>query len=171
MFFYDMFFRHVYNMYSDTKYNHVVWCAPTPTPTTTTPTTTPPPPPPHTHTHHPPPRTHTPHTQVGPDDLRLNALAELVTQIGKRDAFHQLRTVEQLGCGLLLCVVCCGCHECCHGQPEHAVRSGAAGVRGAPLPPPAGRRFWCCRCRCRLRWGSAGDAAGVLHVRWRCVPA
>ncbi|PSC73920.1 Zinc-peroxisomal [Micractinium conductrix] len=35
--------------------------------------------------------------QVGPDDLRLNALAELVTQIGKRDAFHQLRTVEQLG--------------------------------------------------------------------------
>lgn len=35
--------------------------------------------------------------QVGPDDLRLNALAELATQIGKRDAFHQLRTVEQLG--------------------------------------------------------------------------
>lgn len=35
--------------------------------------------------------------QVGPDDLRMNALAELVTQIGKRDAFHQLRTVEQLG--------------------------------------------------------------------------
>ncbi|EFN55439.1 hypothetical protein CHLNCDRAFT_35384 [Chlorella variabilis] len=35
--------------------------------------------------------------QVGPDDMRRNALAELVTAIGKRDAFHQLRTVEQLG--------------------------------------------------------------------------
>ena len=31
------------------------------------------------------------------DDLRTNALAELVVHIGKRDAFHQLRTVEQLG--------------------------------------------------------------------------
>ena len=36
-------------------------------------------------------------TQVGPDDPRLNALSELVTHVGKRDAFHQLRTVEQLG--------------------------------------------------------------------------
>jgi insulysin len=35
--------------------------------------------------------------QVGPDELRANVLAELVTQIGKRDAFYQLRTVEQLG--------------------------------------------------------------------------
>ena len=35
--------------------------------------------------------------QVGPDDPRLNALAELVTHVGKRDACHQLRTVEQLG--------------------------------------------------------------------------
>lgn len=35
--------------------------------------------------------------QVGPDDLRTNALAELVAAIGSRDAFHQLRTVEQLG--------------------------------------------------------------------------
>ncbi|GAB4818102.1 hypothetical protein N2152v2_005148 [Parachlorella kessleri] len=35
--------------------------------------------------------------QLAQDELRCNALAELATHIGKRDAFHQLRTVEQLG--------------------------------------------------------------------------
>lgn len=35
--------------------------------------------------------------QVGPDDLRSNALAQLLVQCIKRDAFHTLRTVEQLG--------------------------------------------------------------------------
>jgi hypothetical protein len=35
--------------------------------------------------------------QVGPDDLRRNALADLLVQLAKRDAFHQLRTVEQVG--------------------------------------------------------------------------
>lgn len=35
--------------------------------------------------------------QVGPDDLRRNALVELLVQCCKRDAFHTLRTVEQLG--------------------------------------------------------------------------
>ena len=35
--------------------------------------------------------------QIGLDSARHNALAELVTHIGKRPAFHQLRTVEQLG--------------------------------------------------------------------------
>ena len=35
--------------------------------------------------------------QIGPDDPHTNALAELATHIGKRDAFYQLRTVEQLG--------------------------------------------------------------------------
>ncbi|KAL4858339.1 Insulin-degrading enzyme-like 1 [Chlorella vulgaris] len=35
--------------------------------------------------------------QVGADAPRLNVLAELLTAIGRRDAFHQLRTVEQLG--------------------------------------------------------------------------
>lgn len=35
--------------------------------------------------------------QIGPDSLRTNALAQLVAHIGKRDAFYQLRTVEQLG--------------------------------------------------------------------------
>jgi insulysin len=35
--------------------------------------------------------------QVGPDDLHRNALLDLLLQCGKRDAFHTLRTVEQLG--------------------------------------------------------------------------
>ena len=35
--------------------------------------------------------------QLAQDELRCNALAELATHVGKRDAFHQLRTVEQLG--------------------------------------------------------------------------
>lgn len=35
--------------------------------------------------------------QLAQDDARCNALAELVAHMGKRDAFHQLRTVEQLG--------------------------------------------------------------------------
>ena len=35
--------------------------------------------------------------QVGPDDLRRNALLQLLVQAAKRDAFHTLRTVEQLG--------------------------------------------------------------------------
>lgn len=35
--------------------------------------------------------------QVGPDDLARNALLQLLVQATKRDAFHTLRTVEQLG--------------------------------------------------------------------------
>ena len=35
--------------------------------------------------------------QVGPDDLARNALLQLLVQACKRDAFHTLRTVEQLG--------------------------------------------------------------------------
>ena len=35
--------------------------------------------------------------QIGPDDLHNNALGELIAHIGKRPAFYQLRTVEQLG--------------------------------------------------------------------------
>jgi insulysin len=35
--------------------------------------------------------------QVGRDDPATNALADLLTHCAKRDAFHQLRTVEQLG--------------------------------------------------------------------------
>lgn len=35
--------------------------------------------------------------QVGPDDLRRNALSQLLVQLTKRDAFYQLRTQEQLG--------------------------------------------------------------------------
>lgn len=35
--------------------------------------------------------------QVGPDALATNALAQLLVQLGKRDAFYQLRTQEQLG--------------------------------------------------------------------------
>ncbi|KAG7668348.1 hypothetical protein Ndes2526B_g00937 [Nannochloris sp. 'desiccata'] len=35
--------------------------------------------------------------QIGLDSPRVNALTELVAHIGKRPAFHQLRTVEQLG--------------------------------------------------------------------------
>lgn len=31
------------------------------------------------------------------DDLRRNALADLLTHLAKRDAFHTLRTKEQLG--------------------------------------------------------------------------
>ncbi len=34
---------------------------------------------------------------MGPDDLRRNALAQLLVQCIKREAFHTLRTVEQLG--------------------------------------------------------------------------
>jgi secreted Zn-dependent insulinase-like peptidase len=35
--------------------------------------------------------------QVGPDDLRRNALAGLLVQLAKRDAFNTLRTQQQLG--------------------------------------------------------------------------
>jgi hypothetical protein len=35
--------------------------------------------------------------QVGPDDLRSNALAGLLVQLSKRDAFNKLRTQQQLG--------------------------------------------------------------------------
>jgi len=35
--------------------------------------------------------------QIGLDSPKVNALSELVAHIGKRPAFHQLRTVEQLG--------------------------------------------------------------------------
>lgn len=35
--------------------------------------------------------------QVGVDDLQRNALAQLLVHLWKREAFHQLRTVEQLG--------------------------------------------------------------------------
>lgn len=36
--------------------------------------------------------------QIGPDDIETsNPLSQLVAHIGKRDAFYQLRTVEQLG--------------------------------------------------------------------------
>jgi secreted Zn-dependent insulinase-like peptidase len=35
--------------------------------------------------------------QVGPDDLRRNALTALLVQLAKRDAFNTLRTQQQLG--------------------------------------------------------------------------
>ncbi len=35
--------------------------------------------------------------QAGPDELRRNALVSLLVQCTKREAFHTLRTVEQLG--------------------------------------------------------------------------
>ena len=35
--------------------------------------------------------------QVGPDDLRRNALLQLVGHLAKRDAFAALRTEQQLG--------------------------------------------------------------------------
>lgn len=35
--------------------------------------------------------------QVGPDNLRRNALAGLLVQLAKRDAFNTLRTQQQLG--------------------------------------------------------------------------
>ena len=35
--------------------------------------------------------------QVGPDEVRSNALAEALAQLARRAAFNQLRTVEQLG--------------------------------------------------------------------------
>lgn len=35
--------------------------------------------------------------QVGPDDLRRNALMQLLVHLAKRDAFYTLRTQEQLG--------------------------------------------------------------------------
>ena len=35
--------------------------------------------------------------QAGPDELRRNALVRLLVQCTKREAFHTLRTVEQLG--------------------------------------------------------------------------
>ncbi|CAD7703211.1 unnamed protein product [Ostreobium quekettii] len=35
--------------------------------------------------------------QIGPDNLRTNALSELLVHIGGSEAFEQLRTVEQLG--------------------------------------------------------------------------
>jgi secreted Zn-dependent insulinase-like peptidase len=35
--------------------------------------------------------------QVGPDELRRNALTGLLVQLAKRDAFNTLRTQQQLG--------------------------------------------------------------------------
>ena len=35
--------------------------------------------------------------QVGPDEVRSNALVEALAQLARRAAFNQLRTVEQLG--------------------------------------------------------------------------
>ncbi len=45
--------------------------------------------------------------QAGPDELRRNALVSLLVQCTKREAFHTLRTVEQLGymVGLFLCLL------------------------------------------------------------------
>lgn len=40
---------------------------------------------------------HTTLSQVGPDDMHTKLLLDLFVQVAKRDAFHQLRTVEQLG--------------------------------------------------------------------------
>jgi len=37
-------------------------------------------------------------TQVGPDDLRTNALLQLLVHMSKRDAFNILRTQQQVGC-------------------------------------------------------------------------
>ncbi len=34
---------------------------------------------------------------MGPDDLRRNALGQLLVQLARRDAFHALRTEQQLG--------------------------------------------------------------------------
>jgi secreted Zn-dependent insulinase-like peptidase len=34
---------------------------------------------------------------MGPDDLRRNALGQVLAQLAQRDAFHQLRTQQQLG--------------------------------------------------------------------------
>ncbi len=34
---------------------------------------------------------------MGPDELRSNALVEALAQLARRAAFHQLRTIEQLG--------------------------------------------------------------------------
>lgn len=36
--------------------------------------------------------------QVGSDDMHQNALVGLLVQCLKRDAFYQLRTVEQVSC-------------------------------------------------------------------------
>ena len=35
--------------------------------------------------------------QVGPDEVRSNALVEALAQLARRAAFNQLRTLEQLG--------------------------------------------------------------------------
>ena len=35
--------------------------------------------------------------QVGPDEVRSNALVEALAQLARRAAFNQLRTIEQLG--------------------------------------------------------------------------
>ncbi|GLC45843.1 hypothetical protein PLESTM_001791300 [Pleodorina starrii] len=48
--------------------------------------------------------------QVGPDDLRLNALRSLLVHLAKRDAFNELRTRQQLGYIVSL-----------HGGAEHGV--------------------------------------------------
>ena len=34
--------------------------------------------------------------QVGPDDLHRNALLQLLVHLGKRDAFNELRTQQQV---------------------------------------------------------------------------
>lgn len=34
---------------------------------------------------------------MGPDDLQRNAVGQLLAQLARRDAFHQLRTQQQLG--------------------------------------------------------------------------
>jgi hypothetical protein len=43
------------------------------------------------------------HAQIGPDDLHSNALAGLLVQLCKRDAFNALRTQQQLGYIVHMC--------------------------------------------------------------------
>lgn len=50
--------------------------------------------------------------QVGPDDLPRNALSQLLLHVGKREAFYQLRTVEQLG---YIVSMAGAFHEAVHG--------------------------------------------------------
>jgi hypothetical protein len=72
------------------------------------------------------------HVQVGPDDLRRNALAGLLVQLAKRDAFNTLRTQQQLGyivhmygstdLGVQVRLVACGGPA--YGQPGQQCLSG-----------------------------------------------
>ena len=44
----------------------------------------------------PPPPSPSLPLQVGPDELRRNALLQLLVHLGKRDAFNELRTQQQV---------------------------------------------------------------------------